>query len=764
MSRSSPSIDRPAHESAALHVTGQAAYVADLPLDERALFGRVVWSPHAHARIRRADLQAARDVDGVHAVLAAADIPGHNQMGPVFEDEPVLAADVVECVGQAVFLIAAETEAQALEAAALIDVEYEPLPAIIELSDAIASGEPMHPPRRIASGDCDGAMKAAPHTLEGVLEVGGQEHWYLETQSCLCLPGEEGQLVAWSSTQHPSETQAVIAEVLGVERKDVEVHVRRMGGAFGGKETQANHAAAWCALLAAATDRPVLLRLFRDDDQHITGKRHPYRVDWRIGFDDDGRLLAYDVTLDADGGIVTDLSMAVLERAMMHAENSYRVPAIRIIGRLWKTNTPSNTAFRGFGGPQGMTGIEHAIDCVARKLGRDAAELRALNFYAEGDRTPYDQRIENNRLPQIHERLLELSEYPARRRAVDAHNASDEFCKRGLAMTPVKFGISFTTSFLNQAGALVHLYRDGSLLVNHGGTEMGQGLHTKIRQIAALEMGLPIERVRVNATDTAKVPNTSATAASAGTDHNGMAVTAAIESLKQRLEPVARELLADPDGDLVFAEGRVSAGDASVELTAVIDRAYLERIQLSATGFYRTPDIHFDRDKGQGTPFAYFAYGMAVTEVEVDTLTGHVEIRRTDIVHDVGDSINPRIDVGQVEGGYVQGVGWCTTEEVRRDERGWLLQHSPDTYKIPGVRDIPYDFRVELLRDAPNPKAVRRSKAVAEPPLMLGLSAWLAIKDALSAVGQHRYEPDFRLPMTNEVIARSAAALRERVR
>lgn len=768
------------HESGAFHVTGEAVYVDDILVHERLLHGHVYTSPHAHARILGYDLSAARAHPGIHAILTHADIPGENNMGPVVHDEPVLAVDTVTFIGQAIFVLAADDEETALAASKLIEIEYELLTPVLSIEQAIEKGTLLQPPRKIECGDIEKAFAVAPHIIEGKLHVGGQEHWYLETQACLCLPGEGKEIVAISSTQHPSETQALIAEVLHIPRHEVVVQVRRMGGAFGGKETQANHTACWAALLAQATGRPVKIRLFRDDDQIMTGKRHPYLLFYKAGFDDDGRILAIDVDLNSDAGATTDLTMAIMERAMFHSDNSYYIPNMRMLGRAWKTNVTSNTAFRGFGGPQGMAGIETIVDRIARTLGKDSADVRFVNFYGMDDRnvTPYSEVVQNNRLYMLWDQLLASSDYHKRREAINAFNAQNEFTKRGMALTPVKFGISFTTSFLNQAGALVNIYQDGTVLVNHGGTEMGQGLHTKMKVVAAHELGVSADRIKVNATDTSKVPNTSATAASSGSDLNGMAVKNAIEKLKSRIAGVAAveftKRFAGDNGnvpsqpeDIVFADDTVhdkAHPTRRMAFADIIPLCVLNQVSLSASGYYRTPGIHFDKDKGKGNPFFYYAFGMAVTEVEVDTLTGHHQMLRADILHDVGETLNPRIDIGQIEGGFIQGVGWCTTEELKWNAKGYLLNHSPDTYKIPNVQDIPRDFRVQLLEGAPNPTTIRRSKAVGEPPFMLCFSAWLAIKDALSAIADHKLEPDFRLPATNEVILLSADKLRQQLK
>lgn len=761
------------HESAQKHVTGEAVYVDDMLVNDQLLVGHVVYSPHAHARIVAFDLSEARRSPGVHAVLSSSDIPGRNQMGPVVKDEPCLAEGEVVCVGQAMFLIAAETEAQAREAARKIKVEFEPLEPILTIEQAMAKGTLLGPPRTMQRGNADEALHNAPHRIHGELRTGAQEHWYLESQVCLCIPGEGNEMNVFSSTQHPSETQALIAELLGIKKHDVVVEVRRMGGAFGGKETQANHTACWTALLCHATRRPVKIRLFRDDDMIMTGKRHRFLSRYDVGFDATGMLIAAKFELNSDGGCATDLSFAIMERAMLHLDNAYYIPHVHIRARVWKTNLPSNTAFRGFGGPQGMAVIETVIDRIARFLHKDPLEVRYNNFYGTDSRnvTHYGETVENNRLFMIYDQLVESSDYHRRREAIAEFNAANEFYKKGIALTPVKFGISFTTTFLNQAGALVNIYKDGTILVNHGGTEMGQGLHTKIQQIAAAEFGVSLDRVKVNATNTSKVPNTSATAASAGADLNGMAVKNAVDTLKAR---IAAELAAyftehHPDAPsraeaIAFRDDSIfdiDHPDRRLSFAETMPLMNLRQVSLSATGFYRTPTIAWDKHIGWGRPFYYYAFGMACTEVLVDTLTGHHTILRTDILHDVGDSLNPMIDIGQVEGGYIQGNGWVTTEEIKWDEKGNLMTHSPDTYKIPTVQDIPKDFRVSLLQNVPNPNTIRKSKAVAEPPLMLALSTWLALKDAVSAVGNHEFEPEFSIPATNEVIVLSAEKLRQ---
>ncbi len=764
------------HESAIKHVSGQSVYVDDIQMNNLLLTGRVVYSKNAHALIKSIDVSAAKALPGVHAVLLASDIPGHNQLGPVVHDEPCLAEDKVLCIGQAFALIAAESEEIAREAEKRIVIEYEPLEPILDLRTAIEKGTMLDKPRIMQRGDADAALKTAPHVMSGELETGAQEHWYLETHTCLCVPGEQKEINVFSSTQHPSETQAIVAEVLGIGKHEVVVEIRRMGGAFGGKETQANHTAAWTALLCHATKRPVKIRLFRDDDQIMSGKRHPYLFKYEVGFDAEGKILALKVEQHANAGCATDLSMAILERAMLHADNSYYIPNMLVKGMAYRTNVPSNTAFRGFGGPQGMAAMESIVDRISRFLKKDAIDVRKLNFYGidKNNVTHYGQEVENNRLFVMHDQLMESSEYRKRREAVNEFNSKNEFYKKGLAFTPVKFGIAFTTTFLNQGSALVHVYTDGTILVYHGGSEMGQGLNTKIQQIAAAEFGVRLHRVKVSPTNTSKVANSSATAASAGTDLNGMAVKNAIDKIKGRLAEIAASIFSKQ-----FPDKPTSKENIIFENDFVIDRVYQERrmnfeevipvaymsqVNLSANGFYKTPNIGWDKAKGWGRPFNYYSFGMAVSEVLVDTLTGYYKNLRTDLLHDVGESINPGIDIGQVEGGYVQGVGWCTTEEIKWDASGKMLNHSPDTYKIPSVQDIPADFRTHLLQGYPNPYAIRKSKAVAEPPLMLAFSTWLAIKDAISSIGNHAIEPMFKLPATHELILLSIEDIKEKIK
>jgi xanthine dehydrogenase large subunit len=758
------------HDSIVKHVTGESVFVNDIQAGEQMLYGHLVYSRYAHAKFNVLSLDEAKTLEGVKAILSFQDIPGNNQLGPVVHDEPCLAENEVRFIGQVILLIAAETKEIAREAEKLIAIQYDPLDAILDLETAILNKNWLHPPRKIECGDVTRAFKECDYILKGILKTGGQEHWYLETQSCLAIPGEGKEIKVYSSTQHPSETQAIVAEVLGIQKNEVEVEVRRMGGAFGGKETQANHYAAYAALLSKVTRRPVKVHLTRDEDQIITGKRHNSLSKYKVGFNNNGKILALEIDLNVDAGSSTDLTMAILERAMFHVDNAYFIPNLKVTGYTWKTNKPSNTAMRGFGGPQGMAVIENIIDCIARFLGQDSIEIRKVNFYNTGKKsfTHYGQKVVKNRLPILFNQLIKSSDYYKRREQVNRFNQFNTFIKKGLALTPVKFGISFTTSFLNQAGAIVNIYKDGTVQVNHAGTEMGQGLHTKILQIASSELGINPEFIKITPTNTSKVPNTSATAASSGSDLNGMAVKNAINQLKLRLAKVALEIFKERDSqikDLIFEHSMVydrKDRENKVTFKELINTAYLQQTSLSSTGFYKTPGIFYDKQKGKGKPFHYFAFGMAVSEVELDILTGYVKVLRTDILHDVGKSINEKIDIGQIEGGFVQGLGWVTTEDLKYDEKGNLLNHSPDTYKIPTIKDIPRDFRIELLNDTPNPNTIRQSKAVGEPPFMLALSVWLAIKDAISAIADHKKEPELSLPATNEVILKSIENLKKK--
>lgn len=757
------------HESAEAHVTGRARYVEDTALRRPMLHVALVTSPHARARIRRRDAARARCAPGVAAVLLAEDIPGHNNTGPVRPDEPLLAHSTVEFHGQIVAAVIGESAAACRAAAALVEVDYEPLEPVVGLAAALALGSYHTEPHRLARGDCAAALASAPQVLAGEFTFGGQEHFYLETQAAWAEPGEDDTLLVHSSTQHPSEIQAMVCEVLHLPRHRVVVQSPRLGGGFGGKETQGNAFACLVALAARVTGRPVRLQLDRDADMALTGKRHPFHASFTVGHDAAGRLTAARIALVADGGWSLDLSTAICDRALLHLDNAYHLPSVDFSGRVARTNTTSHTAFRGFGGPQGMLVIEEIMDRVARRTGHPPEEVRARNFYhgsGPSHTTHYGQDIGDFPLQAMWERARAESGWAARREAVTAWNLRHRQVKRGLAITPVKFGISFTLTHYNQAGALVHLYTDGSAQVNHGGTEMGQGLHTKILGVAMRELGLPAHAIRMMSTSTDKVPNTSATAASSGADLNGAAVASACAELRRRLAPVAARLLtgADPGqtapvtaADVVFADGRVSSParpGTTVEFAAVCARAYVERISLSATGFHRTEGIQWSWQQGGGTPFKYFAGGVAVAEVEVDGATGMHRVLRVDIVHDVGDSLNPGIDRGQIEGGFVQGMGWLTCEELKWDSRGRLLTHGASTYQIPAISDAPEDFRVTLLPRATNPHALHGSKAVGEPPLMLAISVREALRDAVAAFGPAGGQVPLASPATPEAIFR----------
>lgn len=773
-----------AHDSARGHVTGTARYIDDLPAPADLLHLAVATSPHARARITRLSLDAVKKAPGVAAVFSAADIPGHNEVGAVYPGDPLLAEETVAYVGQPIVAVLADSHRRARQAAALAEIEFEVLPASLDPVEAIKRGltvRPVHAQNRAHatpslergrafdddtqhSGDIEAALSQATHLLEGKQVIGGQEHFYLEGQIALAEPWEDDGLRVLTSSQHPSEVQKIVAEVLNLPLHAVVAEVRRMGGGFGGKESQAAALGALAALGVHLTGRAVKYRMPRALDMQSTGKRHPFHNRWRVGFEEDGLLTGADIELIGDCGCSPDLSEGVVDRAMFHADNAYYLGHARVTGHRALTHTASNTAFRGFGGPQGMMPIEAAMEDIARHLGLDPLDVRKRNFYTPGrDTTHYGQTVAPALIGELVEALEKSSDYRARRRAVAAFNADSTVIKRGLALTPVKFGISFTAQHLNQAGALVQIYTDGSVLLNHGGTEMGQGLHTKVCQVAARALGVTLDRVRISATRTDKVPNTSPTAASSGADLNAMAVKNAIDTLKIRLFEfaaahfgVARESLR-LDNERLYGEG------LSIGWCELVQKAYLARVSLSATGFYATPEIHYDRATGRGQPFYYYAWGAAVSEVALDTLTGEHRLLRVDILHDVGDSLNEAIDRGQIEGGFVQGLGWLTGESLARDAAGRLLSDGPSTYKIPTCNDIPRDFRVALLRDHPNSKAtIYRSKAVGEPPLMLAISVWAALRDALSSLSDYRLSAPLDTPATPERLLAAAAEMRRR--
>ncbi len=753
------------HDSAHKHVTGDAVYVDDIRVPDDTLVVLIGQSPHAHARILDIDLSRVARSQGVVAVLTHADIPGRNDCSPVYGDDPILAETVVSYVGQAVFAVVAETMRAARDALAHAVVTYEPLPAVLTIDQAMREGSWLGPSATMESGTPDAAIAAAPLRLSGRIEIGGQEHFYLEGQAALAIPGEDRDVTLYCSTQHPSEIQHKAAECLGLASHAVTVETRRMGGAFGGKESQGNLPALLAALAAHRTGRPAKTVYDRDDDFMLTGKRHDFRIDYDVGFDAEGRIKAVLFEQALRCGMSWDLSEAIAARAMCHADNAYHIPHVRVVSHRCRTNTQSNTAFRGFGGPQGMIGIERVIDQVAHHLGLDPLVVRQRNFYAHKfaaaaakGRTPYGQTVEDCILQDIVPKLADSADYAARRVEIDGFNRDGGMIRRGIALTPVKFGISFNTTFLNQAGALVHVYNDGSVHLNHGGTEMGQGLNTKVAQIVAHEFQVGFETVKITATTTGKVPNTSATAASSGTDLNGMAAQAAARTIKGRMRAHLAELHQCNPDSVTFTNGRVRAGAAEMSFAEAAKTCYLGRVSLSSTGFYATPKIHWDKARSRGRPFYYYAYGAAVSEVAVDLLTGENRILRTDILHDAGRSLNPAIDTGQIEGGFVQGAGWLTTEELVWDGAGRLRTHAPSTYKIPACADRPPVFNVALFEDGENIEdTIHKSKAVGEPPLMLGISVLMALSHALESVGDAY--PMLDAPATPERLCLAARRL-----
>ena len=777
------------HDAARLHVTGQARYVDDIPLPANTLHLAFGLSTVARGRITRMDLAAVREAPGVVMVMTANDLPFANDVSPSAHDEPLLAKGEVHYVGQPVFAVVATSHLAARQAARLGRIDYAEQTPILTIDQALAANSRFEDgPRIYAKGDAATAISTAPHRISGRMEIGGQEHFYLEGQAAFALPQEGGDMLVHSSTQHPTEIQHKVAEALAVPMHAVRVEVRRMGGGFGGKESQGNALAVACAVAASMTGRPCKMRYDRDDDMVITGKRHDFRIDYVAGFDDEGRIRGVEFVQYARCGWAQDLSLPVADRAMLHADNAYLLEHARIESHRLKTNTQSATAFRGFGGPQGMVGIERVMDHIAHHLGRDPLEVRRANYYAEAapaasgkgglsapqftfgehppedgsgkkkQTTPYGMEVEDFILHAMTDRLVRTADHQARRRAVAEWNAANPVLKRGLALTPVKFGISFTLTHLNQAGALVHVYQDGSVHLNHGGTEMGQGLFQKVAQVAAARFGVDISAVKITATDTGKVPNTSATAASSGSDLNGMAVQAACDTIRDRMAAHLAEKFGNDD--ITFGDGCVYIGyDHTLTFAEAAQSAYAARVSLSSTGFYATPKVEWDRIKGHGRPFFYFAYGAAMTEVVVDTLTGENRILRADLLHDAGSSLNPALDIGQIEGGFVQGAGWLTMEELVWDQKGRLRTHAPSTYKIPAVSDRPSVFNVALWDGANREDTIYRSKAVGEPPFMLGISALMAISDAVAACGPGY--PALDAPATPERILAAIERVRD---
>lgn len=753
------------HESAHLHVCGAAPFADDIPELRGTLHAAFGLSPHAHARIRRLDLAAVRAAPGVVAVLTAANIPGENNFGPILKDDPILASDLVQYVGHPMFLVVADTLDAARRAALEAAVEFEALPAILDIDQALRLESYVVPSVTQERGNPAAALTVAPLRLKGAIRLGGQEHFSLEGHVAYAVPREDGAVLVYSSTQHPGDVQLKVARALGVAAHRVVVECRRMGGGFGGKETQPAQFACAAAVAARILDRPVKLRLDRDDDFTITGKRHDFRIDYDVGFDAEGRILGLDLMLASRCGHSADLSAVVNDRAVAHVDNCYFLENVRIVSHRCKTNTQSATAFRGFGVPQAMMAAELVIEEIAQHLALDPVAVRRRNFYVPGvrDVTHYGMKVEDFIAKELFDELEHNANYTARREAVRRWNAANTVIKRGIAMTPVKLGISFSAVFYNQASALVQIYTDGSVLLNHGGTEMGQGLFTKVAQIVAEELGIDLDRVKVSASDTSRIPNASATAASSGSDLNGKAAQVAARELKTRLVAFAAERFQVAPAAVRFSANRVYAGATTLTFAELAQLAYMARVQLVATGYYKTPKLDYNPATRTGRRFFYFSYGAAVSEVAIDTLTGESRVLRVDILHDAGRSLNPAIDLGQVEGAFVQGMGWLTTEELVWDASGRLLTHAPSTYKIPVASDVPPEFHVRLYERGENVEDnVYRSKGVGEPPLMLALSVFFAIRDAVGSVADYRLPPKLNLPATAQEILNSVDELVER--
>ncbi|KMN12449.1 xanthine dehydrogenase [Pseudomonas weihenstephanensis] len=741
------------HDSAQKHVCGEAQYIDDRLEFPNQLHVYARLSDRAHAKIIRVDTSPCYAIDGVRLVITHHDIPGLKDIGPLLPGDPLLAIDTVEFVGQPILAVAACDLDTARTAAMAAIIEYEDLEPVLDVVEALRKKHFVLDSHTHRRGDSASALAHAEHRLQGTLHIGGQEHFYLETQISSVMPSEDGGMIVYCSTQNPTEIQKLVAEVLDVSMNKIVVDMRRMGGGFGGKETQAASPACLCAVVARITGQPTKMRLPRVEDMQMTGKRHPFYVEYDVGFDARGRLQGIQLELAGNCGYSPDLSASIVDRAMFHADNAYYLGNATINGHRCKTNTASNTAYRGFGGPQGMVAIEQVMDHIARHLGLDPLAVRKINYYGKTERneTHYYQTVEHNLLDEMTADLEASSQYAQRREAIKAFNASSPFLKKGLALTPVKFGISFTASFLNQAGALIHVYTDGSIHLNHGGTEMGQGLNTKVAQVVAEVFQVDISRVQITATNTDKVPNTSPTAASSGTDLNGKAAQNAAEIIKQRLIAFAAATYAVSEHEVIFHNGQVRVGELLLSFETLIQQAYFGQVSLSSTGYYKTPKIFYDRSQARGRPFYYFAFGAACAEVIVDTLTGEYKMLRTDILHDVGASLNPAIDIGQVEGGYIQGAGWLTMEELVWNAKGKLMTNGPASYKIPAVADMPLDLRVTLVENRKNPEdTVFHSKAVGEPPFMLGIAAWCAIKDAVASLANYRVQPDIDAPATPE--------------
>ncbi|QQR39843.1 xanthine dehydrogenase molybdopterin binding subunit [Devosia rhizoryzae] len=753
------------HDSGPKHVTGTAEYIDDMAEPGGTMHAYLGLSSRAHADIVSIDFSAVKAAPGVIGVLTADDIPGENDVSPSHKhDEPIFAPGKVEFWGQPMFAVIAETRDQARRAAHLAVVEYRDLAWLPDVRSAQAGERKLvTEPLKLERGDVAAAMAAAPRRAKGSVSVGGQDHFYLEGQIAFAIPGEDEDVLVHSSTQHPSEVQLMVAQVLGVRHNAVTIQVRRMGGGFGGKETQGNLFACVAALAAKKWNRACKIRPDRDDDMQATGKRHDFVIDYDVGYDESGKILAVEANLAARSGFSSDLSGPVTDRALFHVDNTYWYPAVRVKSEPLYTNTVSNTAFRGFGGPQGVMAAERWVEDIGYALGVDPLEIRKRNFYGTDtdNVTPYHQVVKDNVIARIVDELEASSDYQARRQAIIEHNRFNSILKKGIALTPVKFGISFTATWYNQAGALVHIYKDGSIHLNHGGTEMGQGLHTKVAQVVADAFGVNLDSVKIMPTSTGKVPNTSATAASSGTDLNGMAAKTACDQLKERLVAHAAALYQAQESDCVWVQGGLQVRSEFVGFAELAASAYLNRVQLSAAGFYKTPEIHWDRATGKGNPFYYYSYGASVSEVTIDTLTGEYTVDRVDILHDVGKSLNPALDLGQIEGGFIQGMGWLTTEELVWDAKGQLRTHAPSTYKIPLASDVPPIFNVKLVDWSVNTKqTIGRSKAVGEPPFVLAISVVEALGMAVASVADYRHAPQLDTPVTPERVLMAVERMR----
>ena len=751
------------HDSAYKHVSGFAEYTDDIKEPDSTLYGAIGWSKKAHAIIKKIDLKDVISSEGVVSVITFKDIPGRNDVGPVFDGDPIFVNNKVEFYGQPLFAVAAKSTESARKAVLKAKVYYKELKPIVTIKESLAKKKLLFKTRKIKRGNPSNALSKSKHRLKGNFTTGSQEHFYLEGQAAFAVPKEDNNMLVYSSTQHPSETQQIIAKMLNQKSNSITVLVRRIGGGFGGKETNFMTASI-CSLLAHKTKCPVKLRLDRDDDIIITGKRHEFFSDYEVGFSDKGEIKSVKLKLSSKCGMSPDLSLAINERALLHIDNAYFIPNLEVQNYLCKTNTSSSTAFRGFGGNQGMMAIENIIDNISRHLGKDPSEIRKINFYKKNSRniTHYGMKIEDNVINEIFNKLLKKSNYKKRYSEIKKFNLKNKYKKKGIAITPVKFGISFTTIHLNQAGALVHIYTDGSVHLNHGGIEMGQGTHTKIAQLVSKSLGIPYEKVQISSTNTSKVPNTSASAASSTTDLNGAAALDAVKKIKLNLEKfIKNKYKISVKNNVIYKNEKIFIGKYIFKFNDIVQEAYLNRISLSSNGFYSTPKINFNKKKFYGRPFLYFCYGAAVTEVIIDTLTGENIISKVDILQDAGNAINPALELGQIEGGFVQGQGWLTMEEVNWKANGQITTFSPSTYKIPAVSDIPKKFKVEIYKEGKNKEEVaNKAKTTGEPPLMLAMSVFFAIKDAIASTSNYKKTPHLDAPATPEKILLSISRLK----